>query len=330
MDSVRARLSLAPRPPASPPLAPAPSRSPTTEGKILPASRSRTDNWRRSLQQISERNGSLEISIRRADDEEGADLVWRVRLLGVNDNEIAVEPPAAFGQSLELLNGTELVAAMSIGQNRWMFETRTLGVRVARDSRGCDRSQLLLAPPTRVERCSRRSFYRMSTAKLSLAPVECWPLLDPTSAAPAEAANRTRILDLLQERHGNGTGEPPAAEIDASSVLLPDVGPRFGARLANISGGGLGLVVDPSERSGIEQRPFIWLRLDLRPEVPAPVAVTGRIAHTHIDSAQNLYAGIAFEFAFHKAHRAFMAELMHAYLSLLQRRQHQDSAKRAA
>src|SRR5262245_65159190 len=83
----------------------------------------------------------------------------------------------------------------------------------------------------------------------------------------------------------------------AEPILLPDVGPLFTAKLVNMSGGGLGLRIGPSEAGAAERRPFLWLRVDLRPQIPVPIAVTARLVHTHIDSGQNLYAGMAFDFA---------------------------------
>ena len=67
----------------------------------MPASRSRTQEWRRSLQQILERGGALEFALSsapvapagspEANDPRrvGSDLVWRVRLLALSDTEIA-------------------------------------------------------------------------------------------------------------------------------------------------------------------------------------------------------------------------------------------------
>lgn len=59
----------------------------------------------------------------------------------------------------------------------------------------------------------------------------------------------------------------------------------------------------PDEGRALSSRPFIWLRVDLRPEIAAPVGVTVRLAHTHIDSAHNLYAGMAFDFTHNMSHR---------------------------
>jgi hypothetical protein len=79
----------------------------------------------------------------------------------------------------------------------------------------------------------------------------------------------------------------------------------------------LGLIVPPGEASGLDRARFLWMRVDLRPDAPAPIAMTGRLVHTHIDSAQNVHAGLAFEFGFHAAHREFVVEQISAVVARL-------------
>jgi len=62
----------------------------------MPASRSRTTEWRRSLEQLRSREGAIEIAVARdgTDDEAvlgASDLVWRVRVLDLSDTEVAVD-----------------------------------------------------------------------------------------------------------------------------------------------------------------------------------------------------------------------------------------------
>lgn len=290
----------------------------------MPASRSRTEHWLDNLKKVQERSGALEISVDRtapgaSQQSPGTDVVWRVRVVRITDKHIVVEPPAAFGASINLEPGIALIGAMTIGQNRWMFHTRTLAA--ASGSRPGD-ATLTLELPQQVERCTRRSFFRISTANLELPRVQCWPLIDPTSVVAAEAANRAEIRDLLS---GNA---PEAAWLRAQSedpqpVLLPEVGPPFRASLLNVSGGGLGLMVAPEDAAALHSRPYVWVRLDLRPHIPAPAAVTARIAHTHTDSTQAVYAGLAFDFSNNPAHRKFIVELFSQYAEALQRQQKQ-------
>jgi hypothetical protein len=287
----------------------------------VPASRSRTEHWRDLLRKVLERGGALEICVDRngaEPDARGSDVVWRVKVVTLSDSHIVVEPPAACGASIFLSPGVRMVGAMTVGQNRWMFHTQTL------DKNGSNLPGLVLRMPETVERCTRRSFFRISTADLRLPTVQCWPLLDPTTIGPAEAANRAQINNLLA-----GDAQPTADLTDPDSILLPEVGPMFKARLLNISGGGLGLVLAPEEARALETRPFVWLRVDLRPEVPAPVAVTARLAHTHVDSGQHLYAGLAFDFSHNPSHRKFIVDLFTSYTQALMTRQQHGQAKAA-
>lgn len=307
----------------------------------MPASRSRTEHWWDCLRKIHERGGAIEISVARpgaengAAQEAGSDVVWRVKVVSLTPEQIVVEQPAAFGRAIDLCPGVALVGAITVGQNRWMFHTRTIG---SREDTGGPPGQrcLILAAPAGVERCTRRAFYRISTADLRLPPVQCWPLLDPTSVVAAETANRLQIESL---RAAGATTVPPMTGGDApsptappepGSLLLPEVGPLFKAALVNISGGGLGLRLDRADAGALERRPHFWLRVDLTPQIPAPVAVTARLAHTHIDSAQNVYAGMAFEFAFNQAHRKFVIDLFTGYIDGLIRSQLRGQAGRVA
>ncbi|TVQ30113.1 MAG: hypothetical protein EA376_13975 [Phycisphaeraceae bacterium] len=292
----------------------------------MPASRSRTEHWRRSLEQIKERNGALEITLPRyfadgkpegsEDDSIGQNLIWRVRIIGLSETEIHVEQPSTLGQTIALEEGIDLIGVLAIGQNRWMFETRNLGRARARLNAEKDIVVLRLQMPTHVERCQRRSFYRISTVGLVLPKVECWSVLDQNSLGAAEASNQTRITMLEDEqvvgRINNGHAE---------GMLAPEVGPGFMARLVNIGGGGLGLVVDPSNAKGLEARKLYWLAVDLRPQIPAPLGVAARLAHTHIDSEQRVYAGFAFEFSHNPGHKRFVVDRICKYVTLLQREQ---------
>jgi len=83
----------------------------------MPASRSRTERWRNCLWQIYERSGAIEISLARPDGAEhpGNDLIWRVKILGLSETEIVVGQPAAFGRTIPIEPGTQLIGAMSVG-----------------------------------------------------------------------------------------------------------------------------------------------------------------------------------------------------------------------
>lgn len=276
----------------------------------MPANRSRTERWRDSLWKIYERGGGLEFAVDHGSaTSELKDLVWRVRILGLSDDEIRVELPGALGRSFRIDPGTALVGIMSVGQNRWMFHTEVLSV--VDDARQGTGRALRLRMPEVVERCMRRTFDRISTAELHLPPVECWPLRNPRSALPAEVASRVRLLDLLD---ADLLGAPQAPGPD----LMPDVGPKFGAKLANLGGGGVGLLLEHDAGPVLDGGPLFWLRIDLAPVLPAPLAMTARLAHTHLDSQQRVYAGMAFDFSYNPAHQHFIIDQMDRYLTSLQ------------
>lgn len=272
----------------------------------MPASRSRTERWKDGLYQVFERGGVLELAVSHdADSDSAPDVLWRVKLLRVTDSELVVERPAAAGRALSLPACTPLTVMMSIGQNRWTFRSCVIGETGASHTTF---GSLRITTPSEVHRCQRREHARVSTGALLLPKVECWPLLDPSGVAAAETANRALILELVR------TG---AAYEDARPWIMPEVGPSFTATLQNVSGGGMGLVVDRSEARAIGRSPLMWMRVDLRPEIPAPLAMTARIAHSHLDPEQNVRLGIAFDFTFNPGHRDFVVSQIGTFVDRL-------------
>jgi len=293
----------------------------------MPAVRSRTDNWRKSLQQIHERNGALEITLPREDSdnaEEGAwqNLVWRVRILAISDDEIVVEQPSALGVPMTLNDGVNLVAVMPIGQNRWMFHTQVLGKTSATLNRNQTVEAIRIRMPKTVERCQRRNFYRISTTGLIVPNITCRPMLDLGSAPAAEHANRARIQMMLD-------GELAGVINEDESAMLPEVGPPFPGKLINIGGGGAGMLVEQADAPGLRSHHHYWVQIELTPLVETPIGLVGRLAHTHIDSQQRVYAGFAFEFNHDQTHRKFVTDLLCKYVNDLQRQQLRRETERA-
>lgn len=288
----------------------------------MPASRSRTENWRRSLQNLRDRNGALEITLprnfdraRNHNNEDPCDLIWRVRILDLSANEIVVEEPMVLGQLIPIQDGREIVAIIAVGQNRWMFRTRILGHVPFRLNTANEITALRLVLPEHVERCQRRNFYRVSTVGLTLPRVESYPLLDPASAVDAEIANRLEIEHLIDTPVAGRIGPAP------ENPISPNVGPLIPTTLMNIGGGGVGLIVTPADRAAFESHRTFWLRIPLEPYIPAPISVTSRLRHTHIDSSQRLYAGLQFDFSFNPPHQKFVVDQVCRYVAQLQREQ---------
>lgn len=259
--------------------------------------------------QIAQRGGGLEIAVDRGHENPAvSDLMWRVRVYSVSDSEIILEQPGAAGKSVRIEVGTPIVGVMSVGQNRWMFQSRVCGPR---NSRFPTRpGTLCIAQPENMERCIRREFLRVATTELRLPHVECWPLLEPSSVIPAEAANRERILNLQRPL--------PRMRDTFVDEILPEVGPGFAARLMNIGGGGLGLLVAKEDATTASRCRLLWARLNLTPDIPAPIGLTAKVVHTHMDSAQNLHMGAAFDFDFNPAHREFVVDQITSYATRLQ------------
>jgi hypothetical protein len=286
----------------------------------VPATRSRTENWRQSLQDLHQKNGAIEITLphhaenANTADGDHASLIWRVRVMGMNESEIVIEQPMALGRPIRLQPNIQLVGLIAIGQNRWMFKTQNLGETEVATSGGRAIRGYRLRMPTAVERCQRRNFYRISTVGLTLPRVDVYPIVEPDSVIIAETANRCQILDLIDQK--SGLGPPKVTE-----SVMPEVGPMSQATLVNIGGGGAGLLFNHAESSRLDSSKMYWLRVGLQPHVPAPLGITARLKHTHIDSAQRAYAGMAFEFGHSPNHEKFVVDQLLRYVAQVQREQ---------
>lgn len=273
----------------------------------MPANRSRTERWRECLAEISQRGGGIELSVDRGPigaDDRRPDIVWRVRLVSISDSELVTEHPTSLHAPIDLPPGTQLIGAMTIGQNRWMFRTKAVA---SSGASGRGPSLLRITAPDHVERCSRRSFYRVPLGSVELPQVEVWPILDPTSAVAAEVADRASAHEFERSE-----GSEPS---HAFTPVLPDVGPGFIGHLANLGGGGAGLLIDRHDSGPLDRSRYLWLRIDLRPELAAPIGMVAKVAHTHADSSGRIYVGVAFEFGFSQGHREYVLEQLTRYVN---------------
>lgn len=289
----------------------------------MPASRSRTENWRKTLQKVCDRNGAVEINFQRVEQHEhsesalsgkGVDLIWRVRLMRVTDDEILIEEPSTLGQRIEIHDHVNMVVVFSLGQNRWMFRTHSMGRTKVPLNADKDVIAIRLKLPDTVERCQRRQFYRVSTVGLALPKVEAHPLLDPLSAIPAETAVRTRIEMMNDGQIAGYVG-------DSEPLVLPEVGPPTTTTLVNLGGGGAGLVVDAEDAASFDQHRLFWLTLHLQPQIPAPLGVVARLAHVRMDSEQRRYLGMSFEFSHHQNYKHFVINTLCKCVTDVQRAQ---------
>ncbi len=269
------------------------------------------------MQQVFERGGTLEVSIARAGSPSApkvdpleaagsADLVWRLKIVALEEESVLVEAPVALGKTFHIDDGMPLVGAITIGQNRWKFTSTKISDERPASSRGpCMRLQL----PDHVERCLRR-FVRVEASELNLPSVSVWPLLDPRTIIAAETANDAAFHAFVAGTAVTG-GAPP----------MPLVGPKFSATLMNVGGGGVGLRVEPQDSAVLGRHRIFWIEIPLGRNHPVPLVATGKVVHTHLDSSQRTYIGVSFDFTFHMAHQQVVVEQIHRAMQQAQIRQ---------
>lgn len=259
------------------------------------------------MQQIFERGGTLEIAVARpgaivaptVDPMEtagSADLVWRLKIMALDEASILVEAPMALSKVIRIEDGVPLVGAITIGQNRWKFTSRKVSDERPDGARSmCMRIEI----PDKVDRCLRR-FVRHEQRTPVPGSVKVWPLLDPRTVVAAEVANEAAFQAFVE-------GKP----LPVQATTRPEVGPGFTATLMNVGGGGVGLRVEPGDSAVLGHHRIFWIEMPVGPDQPVPVVATGKVVHTHLDSSQRTYIGISFDFTFHMAHQAVVVEQIH-------------------
>ncbi len=262
------------------------------------------------MQQVFERGGTLEISIASTGSAAGnpihshplvdpqevvgsSDLVWRLKIVSLEEESVLVEAPVALGETFRIEDGIALVGAITIGQNRWKFRSRKISDERPAGARGvCMRLEL----PDNVERCLRR-FVRIEASELQLPSVSMWPLLDPRTIVAAETANEEAFRAFLESKLPANVATP-----------MPSVGPKFTATLMNVGGGGVGLRVESQDSAVLGRHRIFWIEIPLGRNHPVPIVATGKVVHTHLDSSQRTYIGVSFDFTFRLAHQQTVVE----------------------
>ena len=287
----------------------------------VPAQRSRTTGWRRCLEQIHKRHGSIEIAIDTSDGSgsgedrgTGGDLVFRSKVLDLPGQELWICPPSALGKVINFHRGLRLVGIMAIGQNRWKFTTTCLG-ETEFVGKGWKGAALRLELPSSVQRCQRRRDYRLDATGLALPDVKIWPLLDPTTVVQPEGVNAARFLDE-QDQVDTIAGRTLVEE-----QALPQVGPSICGHLVNLGGGGVGLTIAPDDTAAIHRTPLFWTRFSLSPHVRTPVCATARLVHSHIQSDKRVYAGMTFDFTYNPSNRSCVVQQIVKAIACQQKRQ---------
>ncbi len=299
----------------------------------MPATRSRTENWRGCLQNLYERGGALEITLPRylpdgslvggeeQPESQLRNLIWRVRIMDLRDDAIFVEEASVLGQKIHLDPGITIIGIIAIGQNRWMFRTNIHSIDPVSTGNGRTTMCLRLDMPDKVERCQRRNFYRVPTVGLSLPMVETYPLLAIESARAAENGLRAIYCERRDTPIAGRIGPDGVKREDTELFPLPIVGPATRTALLNLGGGGVGLLAEPGDRGSFESERLFWIMVDLGYAHAVPLGVVARLRHTHFDSAQRLYAGMSFEFGHNPEHQAFIIDEICRYVADVQREQ---------
>ena len=220
-------------------------------------------DWQAALLGVAGEEGLVEVAAMNHTTGQ-TDGGWhRTRLAAIEQGAIVVQRPSSAATRAALVPGRHVCLMFAAGPNRWTLYSRVEGFTLRPINDHTRLACLVLQWPREVSTVQRRAFFRAATASLDLPDVHLQPLIDDASAQAADLPARAR--------------QP------------------LRAQLVNISGGGLGLVVDHSAAPAANR--FLDYRCTLQlPTHDAPLELTVRHVHLRRNANETLYLGVMFVF----------------------------------
>ena len=248
----------------------------------------RAQPWKGALLQLSQRNGSLELTPVVATGPDKEPPSCRARLIEYGPDRLIVERPRRGGSMLG--PGQDVMVLAVAGRERWQFRTRVIGSFDFRLNAKTTLPALQLAHPDSAVSAQRRRFYRVSTTASDL-------------------------VVMLQ----------PLAGGDADGTVRP-VGTPFAARLLNMSAGGIGVETPLSASATVPTIGPCFCTLSL-PTFRRPVTLRACVAHRERLRDWCYYLGLSFEFADERTHQRIEQKLLR-FTTFHERQQLQRQAAR--
>lgn len=265
-------------------------------------------DWQRIAERTAARNGSIEV---RPDPQEHGACCWegdaaRVRLLEADPGGWLIEEPGERGHR-KLQAGMTILGVVNAGVQRVGFRARVLAKESARLNARQQVVALRLSRPTDIHSAQRRAYFRVATQDVNVPPVWLWSM-------PGRCDDFTAVEAAVQRAHRPG-GD---VELDLDRCR-PPVGAFLVGKLHDISGSGLGVVLDPRRIHVLQDVGRLWGELSL-PESPAALAMAVRPVRLSKRSTTAVLLGLAFSDDHSPAYREFLADTICQFAAAQQRR----------
>jgi len=273
--------------------------------------------WESAVARCAERNGVIELSFdppagaashesAAPEAEAEARRSERVRLLDRQEGHWIVDRPIGWQCGRQFAPGARLVGLLHSDRHRFRFRTRVLDVSRFRLNERRWISALRLVEPTDVALAQRRRFVRVETLDRDLPPARLWPLLDVASVVAFE--------DAIRAVH---QGQRKQVRVDA--LRPPRLGRQLTAAVRDISGNGVGLIVEAGAAPVLRDHERFFLELIL-PDLSYLLLATGRRVRLEPVSPERLLAAFSFDFEHNPPHEPFINDAICHFAAEQQRR----------
>ena len=273
--------------------------------------------WTQLAADTALRNGTIEIRIDPAYHdvvEERRGLLYRVRLLAIENDHWIIERPFSLQGKPSVQAGMKLIGILGTAASRWSFctDARSAGLYQLNSESKVPVMHLTL--PSHVQSAQRRAYYRVAMLGEQKARARVWPLLDVESARFAELANST-----LHKSNGRS---------DSTIAAHPTVGTGCEGWVLDFSAGGLAIGIDQDLRLPLKQYETFWIEMSL-PTLKWPLCTTARLVRTFDESSEMSRLAYEFSFEHNPTHEKFVLDTLCRVAAAEQRRQIQRSRQTA-
>jgi len=272
--------------------------------------------WPETVSETERNNGV--VSLRPIDpDRVRQAKPFRVRLLRLEGEQWLVERPDVRRRRDDAHVGCCLAGVLREGSHRLAFRCELVSPEVVPLN---DRQKVLawrLSPPRQITCAQRRAYFRVDLCARPMPPATIWPLVEGASVAEAETAQVHARRMGGGNGNGNADGEGQAGT--QGSGVRPEVGRPIRCDWFDLSGNGVGLIVDADDSVDLHPGERYWMELTL-PEVQRPLGLVGELVRVDEQEGERMRLGFKFIFEGRASHEELVTDTICRFAAAEQRR----------
>lgn len=248
--------------------------------------------WKSALRDMAECNACVSLCGLLGVSGEACGLTHQVRVLAVNAAGIVFDRPERMDVGVYFTPGTRIRVLIAHRNQDWEFQTAVHELQQYELSERMAVRAMTLHWPQTVRTAQKRSYFRVNISGIQLLPVSITPIIEQEDSGLVfvsgdEAANPSVIGHI----HAHDEGDHAAVRVARAPAKVQTVH----ARLQNLSGGGMGVVL-PQKFSRVVMSAERFNCVLTLPQLPKALVVQARVVQNLLQDDGTLYLGLAFDF----------------------------------